>query len=321
MLGHCLFCHGALPRNQELEYFPVGRRVAYDPARGRLWAVCPACARWNLAPIEERWEALEELEKRTRDRGRLLVQTDNIGLLRAGELDVVRIGRAELREESWWRYGWTMRQRRKLAWILGSADMALWIGLSIATNGMMSGWVGSSGKGPIASYVRWLRFGSTAYRGKRICRCGWNIGHLRFGKADDLLIQPADDGLLLMPKCWNCKERTSEIALSGAEAEHALRRIMAWRNFGGATRKRVDQATSLVAAAPTPADFARQLAGEALPLKKLFKKRPEHEVALEIALNEGHEHALLRMEAGVLEARWREEEALASIVDRELTPI
>src|SRR5512143_1133983 len=99
MLARCLFCQRPLPANDAVEHFPVGRRVAFDPELGRLWAVCPTCTRWSLAPIEERWEALEELEKLARDRARPLVQTDNIALLRAGELDVVRVGRAGFREE------------------------------------------------------------------------------------------------------------------------------------------------------------------------------------------------------------------------------
>ncbi|MND09423.1 hypothetical protein D3C83_327310 [compost metagenome] len=35
--------------------------------------------RWNLAPIEERWEPVEEAEKRFRD-ARLRVHSENIGL-------------------------------------------------------------------------------------------------------------------------------------------------------------------------------------------------------------------------------------------------
>ena len=34
---------------------PVGRRLAFDPAKGRLWVVCRSCERWNLTPLEERW--------------------------------------------------------------------------------------------------------------------------------------------------------------------------------------------------------------------------------------------------------------------------
>src|SRR5690606_1488819 len=32
----CIFCNGALGTNEVLEDFPVGRRIAFDAARGRL---------------------------------------------------------------------------------------------------------------------------------------------------------------------------------------------------------------------------------------------------------------------------------------------
>ncbi len=60
MYSTCLFCHAALGRNEVIEPFPVGRRLAFDAARGRLWVVCQKCGRWNLTPVEERWEAIEE---------------------------------------------------------------------------------------------------------------------------------------------------------------------------------------------------------------------------------------------------------------------
>src|SRR5688500_1795019 len=59
----CLFCHAPLGRNETLESFPVGRRLAYDAERGRLWVVCRRCERWNLTPLEERWEAIEAAER------------------------------------------------------------------------------------------------------------------------------------------------------------------------------------------------------------------------------------------------------------------
>src|SRR5690606_5727839 len=59
----CIFCNGALGTNEVLEDFPVGRRIAFDAARGRLWVVCRRCERWNLSPIEERWEAIEAAER------------------------------------------------------------------------------------------------------------------------------------------------------------------------------------------------------------------------------------------------------------------
>jgi hypothetical protein len=81
MFSTCIFCHAALGAIEAIEHFPVGRRLAFDAARGRLWVVCPACGRWKLTPIEERWEAVEECERRFR--GTVLRRsTDQIGLAR-----------------------------------------------------------------------------------------------------------------------------------------------------------------------------------------------------------------------------------------------
>src|SRR4028119_2268315 len=50
----CIFCSAPLGANEAVERFPVGRSLAFDGEKGRLWAVCPRCARRDLAPIEER---------------------------------------------------------------------------------------------------------------------------------------------------------------------------------------------------------------------------------------------------------------------------
>ena len=94
MYATCLFCSRSLGENRTFETFPVGRRLAYDAAKGRLWVVCPHCERWNLTPLEERWEAIEEAE-RLFSSTRLRVSTDNIGLAKLREgLELVRIGSA-----------------------------------------------------------------------------------------------------------------------------------------------------------------------------------------------------------------------------------
>ena len=79
MYATCLFCQKDLGRNESFETFPVGRRLAFDAAKGRLWVVCSHCERWNLSPLEERWEAIEQAERYYRDSKRR-VATDNIGL-------------------------------------------------------------------------------------------------------------------------------------------------------------------------------------------------------------------------------------------------
>jgi len=67
-----------------VEEFSVGRWIAFDPARGRLWVLCAGCRQWNLSPFEERWEALESLERICRDT-RARYSTGEISLVRHAE--------------------------------------------------------------------------------------------------------------------------------------------------------------------------------------------------------------------------------------------
>ena len=110
MWAACLFCHGHLGQNDLLPTFSAGERLAFDPARGRLWVLCPQCGRWNLSPLEERWEAIEDAERLFRG-SPVRVSTDNIGLaeLRDG-LTLVRIGPAPRPELATWRYGRLLRR-------------------------------------------------------------------------------------------------------------------------------------------------------------------------------------------------------------------
>src|SRR5919107_4289777 len=120
----CIFCHAPLGANEAVEHFPVGRRLAFDAERGRLWVVCRKCERWNLSPLEERWEAIEECERRFRDT-RLRVSTDNIGLARLSEgLELVRIGPALRPEMAAWRYGDQFGRRRRRYFMMGGAAVA-----------------------------------------------------------------------------------------------------------------------------------------------------------------------------------------------------
>src|SRR6476661_6657816 len=104
MYSRCMFCNLPLGANEVLEIFPVGRRLAFDSAKGRLWVVCRFCERWNLSPLDERWEAIEACERLFHDT-RLRVSTDNIGLARLHEgLELVRIGAPQRPEFAAWRY-------------------------------------------------------------------------------------------------------------------------------------------------------------------------------------------------------------------------
>src|SRR5262245_13275085 len=113
MYSTCLFCNSDLGSNEALEDFPVGRRLAFDARKGRLWVVCRECERWNLTPLEERWEAIEQAERQfsvTKQR----VSTDNIGLARLRDgTELVRIGEPQRPEFAAWRYGDQFGRRRR----------------------------------------------------------------------------------------------------------------------------------------------------------------------------------------------------------------
>ena len=152
MYAHCLFCNAALGRNDVLETFPVGRRFAYDAAKGRLWVVCHACQRWNLTPLEERWEAIDAAERLYRGT-RLRASTENVGLARvAGGIDLVRVGRALLPEFAAWRYGSQLTARRRRhavqsvpAIVIGGAGFAASIAASVYEQQSLAGAFGAVG--------------------------------------------------------------------------------------------------------------------------------------------------------------------------------
>ena len=105
MFSTCLFCHTDLGANDTVAECPVGQRLAFDAAKGRLWVVCTHCGRWNLTPIEERWEPIERCEQLFQDTWQRYT-VENVGLARTkSRLELVRIGAALPPEIASWRYG------------------------------------------------------------------------------------------------------------------------------------------------------------------------------------------------------------------------
>ena len=112
MYSTCIHCQRDLGRNTLIEALPVGRRIAFDEATGRLWVVCPACARWNLVPFESRWEAIEAGETLYRSTSQRM-STGEIGLAKTSEgTELVRVGTPLRPEMAAWRYGAQLVQRR-----------------------------------------------------------------------------------------------------------------------------------------------------------------------------------------------------------------
>ena len=77
-------------------------------------------------------------------------------------------------------------------------------------------------------------------------------------------------------------------------------------------------ATRLIEEAGSARDLSRLVIRDGRRLGDLQRTGA---IALEIAANESLEQHLLELELAELEAHWRREEELASIVDGELTPL
>ena len=135
MYTACMFCQSPLGANDHIEHFPIGRRLAFDSAKGRLWVVCRRCAQWNLAPLEERWEAVEECEREYRA-VRARVSTAEIGLARLADgLDLVRIGTPLRPEFAAWRFGdqFGVRRQRTMLKVAGGGVLAVGAGAAIVS--------------------------------------------------------------------------------------------------------------------------------------------------------------------------------------------
>ena len=313
LITHCFFCAHALPHNKRLEHFAFGIRVAFDPARGRLWAVCDRCGGWSLASIEDRWEALEELERLARDRGKLLIQGENIALFEVDKLQVIRVGRAGRAEESWWRYGSELSRRRERARKTVQrgriVDALVWtaiIGLPIWAFSDSQGWL---------DRARSRTFGKHAWSGEARCvRCGRPNKPMRFTEARQIRILRAPELTLGLP-CTQCQSLVGT-ELRGTAALTTLLRVLAHDNFAGATEAEIRNATQAIQEAGSAGGLIASTSEGSPRLDSL--PRPSA-FALEIALNEAHERALLELELRELDAEWQRAEEVAAIVDDELT--
>lgn len=325
MFTRCLFCHKPFPENEHPGRLCRGRRLAYDPERGRLWVVCESCHRWNLVPLEDRTEAIWELERVARDRAIPVAHTANVMLLHADPLTLVRVGKAGLAEQAWWRYGRELRRRRRAFESAGSKLTALTYGavayLSEAVGFSDLEWDITWDDTPMADVLRWRRFGWAAWWGSIECpHCHSVLRALRFDVSWWVYPLWRPDGrLALGVPCPRCDPWTPDkvYTLEGTQAENVLRRVLAYQHISGAGERTIGQAVQAIEEAGSVEEFARRLTGERLSLWKMGTTRS---IALEIALNESVEDRMLDLEVRALELVWQEEEELARIIDEELTP-
>ncbi|MGE0158332.1 MAG: hypothetical protein AB7T31_02905 [Gemmatimonadales bacterium] len=320
---HCLFCRAELPENGVLAHVPRATHIAYDPERGRLWAVCPRCRRWSLAPVEERDAALHELERTARDGGRAIAWTANVTLLAAGPLRLVRVGAAGLAERAAWRYGSELVHRRRV-YDSGRSRLAAYTWGALHSVGRIVGVLDEEvaidwKDAPVADVLRWRRFGWAAWHGHETCpHCLSTLRALRYDLAWWVYPLRGPGGRLgVGVPCQRCDLWTPDklYALHGDVAENVLRRLLAYVNVAGASDRTVADAVGAIEHAGSVETFAARTAGSR---RCLWKLGATGAIGLEIALGETAEDRML--ELGAIEFVWRREEELARIVDEELTP-
>jgi hypothetical protein len=157
-----IVCNSDLDHNEAVEHFPVGRRLAFDAAKGRLWVVCRKCERWNLTPLEERWEAIEECERAFRGT-RLRVSTDEIGLARLREgLELVRIGDPQRPEMAAWRYGDQFGRRRRRKYLIAGGIVV--VASTVVVAGPVLGMIGAGALSPMTNLIT---TGTNLYRARK----------------------------------------------------------------------------------------------------------------------------------------------------------
>jgi hypothetical protein len=355
MYAACLFCNGRLGRNLSVESFAVGERLAFDVEKGRLWVVCPHCARWNLAALEERWEAIAECERLFRG-SRLRVSGENVALAHRPEgLDLIRIGRARHTEVAAWRYGRRLGARRssgvpgRPAGGVSARDLASAVGALLGSSGAE------------------LRGGGAAVRFRLRVRPDTVIGAvdavggdralLRFRHvASAELVRPGAD------RPWGLAigHEKGRIELWGREGLATLGRLLAVVNGAGASAEQVRTALQRLENASDPQHYFSRVT--ALVLRTSWGQNPDasarapvlgsasgpaerlalhlacrsfwaqggtgsagripllrlplaDRLALEMAANEETERRALQGELEDLEAAWRQAEEIAEIAD------
>lgn len=345
MYSTCLHCNKPLGTNDVLETLPIGRRIAFDPAQGRLWVVCRHCAKWNLVPFDTRLESIGECERLYRDTAKRY-STGKIGLARARDgLDLVRIGEALRPEFASWRYGESYKRRRRNALIAGGAAVGL-AGVTVATLSVGLG---------ITSFAFTMG-------GWHFVEKAWGVGLRRkaaFRIADPELqkhIRRVDHAQLKaarlvwqegqmsleVPRMMATRSDGPPMRWQGPEVLTVGRRVTGGLNLTAGTTYNIEQATSLIArhkgdlahwlrrrvddgfinvqtreTVEHPKPWGTWLPGQWLALHEL---PDDQRLGVEMWMNEDIERVWLEGELKLLEREWREAEKIAKIADDLVLP-
>ena len=325
MYTTCMFCNKPRGRNEVIESFPVGRRMAFDGARGRLWVVCTKCERWNLTPLEERWEAVEDCERIFRGT-RVRISTENVGLARHRDgLTLVRIGRPLRPEFAAWRYGdqFGRRRRRRILYGAGAAVVVGGVMAGGAAAGVLGGAVISQ-SGTVSNLIRNL--GGTV----RFRTGGDEVIKLSRSELLTTRMLPSGSGSgfrVQIKKAWP-RNKWNKVWFEGDDAHCLAAAIMPKLNSMGGTAQAVDEAVNRIGNAGHPERFLQRIVADNHKRFEDWKGIPGYigkmpaptRLGLEMALHEEQERRALEGELWLLERAWREADEIAEISDNLLLP-
>lgn len=311
MYTTCAFCNAPLDGDGGPSGLGVGRRLAFDEWRGRLWVICPKCARWNLTPLDDRLERIEALARVARD-GRLLASTDQVALLRWERYDLVRVGKPPRVEIAGWRYGERLaaraRDRAKVVVPLTLAAVGLGIAANVAVGGSFGFLIWNMGDLADRVYVGVVGRRGVVLTEPPVCdHCGTALElkakHLQHAR----VVPDVHHDLGVLLSCPSCRREAALI--TGPDALAALRQGLAYLNVRRSSRRKASEAAGVVDQIGGPDRLIRDVARRELTLRSL---RPERQLALEMAVDE-------QAEILELELQWREAEEIAHIADGTLS--
>ena len=330
----CLFCQRHLGHNHLIEHCPVGRRLAFDQSKGRLWVVCPHCGSWNLTPLDERWEAMEQCEREFNSTS-VRVSTENISLAVVyGCLDLIRIGNPFRQELAVWRYADELRGRRRRALFKAGARVADNYGWMIGAGGLVGAGVALLVGAPAAIGIGMMAGAGTEeiFRGvgpERIERLLGRIiakvrintldySFVRAGHVPNLRVADRNTG-------WRL-ELPHSVGWEGyedAQATHILGLMLPVANGFGASQSQVMEAVKEIEAVGDAEGYilttAKRLQQIGLGRQGLREYPLPIRLALEMAAHEETERQALRGQLKWLERRWRNAEQIAEIADNLFT--
>ncbi|MEP6836283.1 MAG: hypothetical protein ABJB74_23035 [Gemmatimonas sp.] len=352
MYATCLFCHASLGANESIEHFPVGKRLAFDSTKGRLWVVCSKCERWNLSPLDERWEAVEEAERAYRDTKKR-VATDNVGLARLRDgTDLIRIGEPLRPEFAAWRYGDTFGRRRRKRMLIGTASV-LGAGALVAGTAMGLYAVGGAlltiSIAPQFVLRGWMRWRQRA-RQLTVMGNDRELISLSHASLSTVFVQfqqlsPDDPGQISLTVNDSDHRKPAKsttfsdvhgnpqtfehrtVAIKGEMAHRALSTILASTVGIAGSDKEVADAVGLLEKAASPYALLKSLPSDVIrqSMKRIPREFPgvvmpsglpaTIRLALEMSLHEESERHALNGELHELERRWKEAEEIAGIAD------